>query len=744
MQKRKKIPKRIISLLGICILLISLLRIVILNKQTNFDSENIKNINVLKAVVQDKGFSFIVLGSIENSQLLFQKANIRKINSDASAFIISNGNAVVDGAEFKYITLWNNLKKINKPVISCFGKNESSFEGDERFYHHFGAYYFSFQLQDSYFIFLDVTGKTPLYLQQDWLQTELELSSKCSNRFVFMQRSPVIFEQLKDIYNEGYYVKDEQFREYLINIYQKYQVTAVFSAAAPIYSHQVIGEVNYFNSGCAGGALLVDNADSYNHYLKVYLGTTVNYETVHIIKGEKSLLQKVAYNILYYLNSFFYLSFVDFVLIFSLVFIMLLLIYRILSKPVNYYRDFDSQVKPAAPEKLKIAMFSNNYLPFIGGVPISIQRLAQGLQKQGHQVYIFAPQYRNCAIEDNQDDLKIVRLKPLMYYKKRNFIIPVPNIYSTKMKKEFLALMPDVVHLHHPYWMGKIGLKWARKYKIPTVFTYHTRFELYAHNIPVFPELFAGKIPHKIIKRFANKCNAIIAPTSTAKEYLRNLGVGKIIKVIPTGIELSRYEVSEADRQPLKEIFKKEDDIILLSVSRLSMEKNLNFLLEGLKYIDENTGIPFKCLIAGSGSEKDNLQKTINQNGMEEKVILLGAVPPEEITRYFQLADIFIFASRSETQGMVLLEAMAGKTPVVAVRSSGIDDVIEDGYNGFKTDEDIHQWSEKIISLMENNSLLYELSENAFIYARSFSTELISKRVLELYNALSNYANSEL
>jgi len=733
MLKINKFYKKKLLYLFIFILILSGLRIIVLSKETKFDSLNIKNIDRIEKTVRNDKYSFLIVGNIKNSLLLFHQKNLEKLNTDDAKFIVSVGNAVIDGAAFKYNTLYKNLKKIQKPIVLGFGRAEKSDRGDEKFYRHFGPYYFSFHLQNSFFIFLDSTGKTPRYLQNQWLQNELKISQKYKNRFVFTQKSPVVFQQLSDIFDEGYCFKDEGYRKFLLNIFHKFKVTAVFSGAAPIFSHRIIDGVNYFNSGCAGGALLVKYPQSFYHYLKVSVGSKIEYRPVSISKIKNSFFHKLLNNIFYYLDSFFYLSFVNFVLILAVIYIVLNYIYRKLSKPVNYYRNFDKQRDKMISETITVAMFSNNYLPFIGGVPISIKRLAEGMRKSGHQVYIFAPKYRKSDYGNYREEKDLFRYKPLFYYKKRNFTIPVPNIFSVKMKKKFLSLKPNIVHLHHPYWMGNIGLKWAKKYKIPTVFTYHTRLEMYAHNLPAFHKLFAGKIPHELIKNFANQCDGIIAPTTTAKEYLRNLGVGKIIEVIPTGIDFSDYEFSKDKITFLLEKYHHDTEIILFSVSRLSKEKNLDFLLNGIKYIAENTSVSFKTLIAGNGPERDNIIDFIKQNNLENKVILLGAVPPAEIAKYFLLADLFVFASKSETQGMVLLEAMAGKTPVVAVRSGGIDDVIENGLNGFKTEDNVSLWAEKIISLMVNKDKRKELSQNAFDFSQNYSKEKIAGKVENLY-----------
>ncbi len=739
MLKTNKSHKKLLLYLFVFILILSLLRIFILSKETKFDSLNPKNIDKIKNTIQNNSFSFIVLGNIKNSLLIFNNANSTNLNNDNAAFIVSNGNAVINGNEFKFSSLNKKLKKIAKHFIIGFGKNEKSDEGDERFYHHFGSYYFSFQLRDSYFIFLDTTGKTPIYLQKDWLRKELESSLKYKYRFVFMQKSLIIFEQTGELYDEDFCILDVDYRKFLINIFQQFRVTAVFSGAAPIFYHTVIGDVNYLNSGCAGGTLLLDNPDSYYHYIKVKIGSQIEYEPMLISKGENSFIHKLLTNIFYYLDSFIYLSFINYVLILSAIFIVLTYIYKKLSKPVNYYRNFDNNKIETTSRKLKIVMFSNNYLPFIGGVTISIKRLAEGLRNLGHQVYIFAPQYRKSDYGKYREEAHIYRFKPLFYYKKSNLTIPIPNIFSANMKKKFLTLKPDIVHFHHPYWMGNISLKWAKKYNIPTVLTYHTRLELYSHNLPVFNNLFSGKIPHELIKNFANQCDVIIAPTTTAKEYLRNLGVGKIIEIIPTGIDFSSYNSPKKDIALLKKKYHRDCDIILFSVSRLSKEKNLYFLLNGIKYLAENTTISFKTLIAGDGPEREGMLEFIKHNKLEEKVILLGSVSPDEISKYFMLADIFVFTSKSETQGMVLLEAMAGKTPIVAIRSSGIDDIVKNGFNGFKTEEDVAKWAEKVMDLMENPESLLQFSENALNFSKSYSKEVIAEKILKTYFEILKY-----
>jgi len=302
------------------------------------------------------------------------------------------------------------------------------------------------------------------------------------------------------------------------------------------------------------------------------------------------------------------------------------------------------------------------------------------------------------------------------------------------IKKKFATMDVDLVHVHHPFWMGTKGRRLAREKHVPVVLTYHTRLEKYAHNIPLIGFLFQNILPHYIIRRFAQKCDAVIAPTSTAKEYLRNLGVSKRIVVLPTGVDLTLYDrVEEKKITSINKTYRKNRELILVSVSRLTKEKNIYFLLEGIASVQKQTEIPFKVLLIGDGQERHNIIRFIDEHELQQTVHLLGSLSQEELCAHYMAADLFVFASQSETQGMVLLEAMAGSTPVVAVRSSGIEDAIRDGYNGYKTDADQAQWVEKIVALMEDGGLRKKMSDNARTSAQKLSAEKVAANVVKLY-----------
>jgi glycosyltransferase involved in cell wall biosynthesis len=241
-------------------------------------------------------------------------------------------------------------------------------------------------------------------------------------------------------------------------------------------------------------------------------------------------------------------------------------------------------------------------------------------------------------------------------------------------------------------------------------------------------------LAHWKIKVVANHCDAIITPTPSTEEYLRNLGVSALIETIPTGIKLQDYD-SWTEEQVLqcRRSYAKDNDLLLISVSRLAEEKNLDFLLAALAKVKAICPVGFTFLFVGDGPQRSHLQDRVVELGLEHVVAFAGNVLPREVTRIYRAADLFVFASTSETQGMVLVEAMAGGCPVVAVRASGVHDVITNGYNGIMVPESTDSWAKAVAEVMSDTEKLAELSANSKIFAQSFSEETIAEKVEALY-----------
>ncbi len=725
MQKDKKIKLSFYIVLAIFVFLIGY-KIYLYLFESDYYSLNIKNINKCEQKIEQNHFEFAVIGNIKNSIGIFEKKLIPKLNKNDVDLLISTGNAVLGGSEDKYRVLYRSLEKLNIPYIIGVGEKEIEEFGLYNYYKHFGPLCFSFHLQQSYFIFLDSTDITSQAWQKNWLLKELQLAQKYKHIFVIINKPP--FKATYKGLEKTKYVADSSYREFLQETFVQYNVTAVFSSNIEVFDQRQIKGVDFFISG-GGGGFILDSDKGYYHYLKVSVQPDgVQYSVERLDSGLGPIAKRIE-SFWLFIHSIFYVSYFNYLLIVSFFGLVGIKLYTKIFRQTEYYRDFSLDEDIELNRNVSIAMFTNNYFPFLGGVPIAIYRLAKGLKQKKHTVHIFAPG----TDKEESREIPVIRCGKIFKYKKFNEI-PVANVFAPRIKKDFDVLSFDIVHVHHPFWLGNKGLKLAKKRKIPIVYTYHTRLEKYAHYFPALGLLFQNVLAHYMIKRFANKCDAIIAPTYSTEEYLRNIGVNTYIEIIPTGIDMDIYKsISSSKIKGLRDTYVKNGDLLLISVSRLTVEKNIHFLVQGLRYIKENIKIGFKCFIVGEGPEKENLQQTIYKNNLQEEVYLTGAMDSEELARYYLAADIFVFASKSETQGMVLLEAMAGNCPVVAVRSSGTDDVIQNGFNGFKTSESINVWGDKVVYLMEHFEERKYMSENAYTFATQHSIEQMAHKVEKVY-----------
>lgn len=539
MEKRKKL--RLFMYLNIAILFFLVLyKGYLLVYESDFESKNIENIEKIQSMKDDE-FSFAVFGNIRSSISVFDKKIVENVNSDQSLdYGISNGDAILDGAEDKYRILNESIKKINIPMVIGVGDRELLDGGDENFYDHYGPYFFSFELNDTYFIFLDTSGKTSIEWQKKWLIKELEVAKGATHKFVFMNKSLLRLETEDHIDEEENYILDELYKDFLMKEFSKYNVTSVISSVAGMSARKKVDGVDYIVSGAAGGTLLPEHNQSFYHYLKVNVKPSgVTYEMIEETDHQQSVFLKILENMWITIHSIFYINYINFIILLGVIVLIIISIYNKASKSVDYYRNFDITENLDKDKKLNIAMITNTYLPFIGGVPISIKRLEKGLRSKGHSVTIVAPKYPDLPTEEDKD---VIRINLIKYYKPENFSFPIANIFSSKFKKIFEENHYDLIHVHHPFWMGWKGLKLGKKYNIPVVLTYHTRLEMYAHFLPFFQLVFKNIISHKMIKRFAQKCDGIISPTYTAKEYLKNIGVSRKKYVIPTGINREKYD----------------------------------------------------------------------------------------------------------------------------------------------------------------------------------------------------------
>lgn len=232
---------------------------------------------------------------------------------------------------------------------------------------------------------------------------------------------------------------------------------------------------------------------------------------------------------------------------------------------------------------------------------------------------------------------------------------------------------------------------------------------------------------------FCNKCDLVLAPSAGMRQMIRGYGVHTPTAVFPTGLDGSFFRKNEKRSREIREQYAKGKKHLLVTVSRLEKEKNYGFLLRGIAELKRETGDNFQVLIIGDGSQKAELKVRASILGIQDVVTFVGNVPNEQVRDYLAASDLFLFASKSETQGIVLAEAMATGIPVTAVHATGADDIIEDGVNGFLTEEKEEVWAAKVTEALEpeTNS---RMKRAALISAENYRSSRLAIYEEMLYN----------
>ena len=385
---------------------------------------------------------------------------------------------------------------------------------------------------------------------------------------------------------------------------------------------------------------------------------------------------------------------------------------------------------------MNIALPGDDYLPSVDGAVTSIMAYTKEFRKLGHRVYIPCPEYpdfNNPAemYRDNEPD--IIRYKSQQ--------APFPPKYrmtfTWQTKVDWRVWKLDIVHSQSPFPLGFHGVTWARKLGIPSINTYHTLYPEYVNtyvNIKILRRPLAA-ITRAFTRWVLNKSDLIISPSSQMKDALITYGVKTPIEIVPTGIDPDMFDGASGEDFRNKYKIGKEEKM-LLCVCRLGREKNVNFLIDAMPLILKK--IPnARLVISGEGVAKTALEEQAKQLGVSEKVLFLGFLSRQDWKNAYAAEDVFVFASKTDTQGLVLLEAMFFSKPVVCIGEMGVIDVLdgfEKQHGGYLTKDDPADFSDKVALLLTDNNIYESKAKEARAKALEMSSGNIAKKMLTIYD----------
>ena len=386
---------------------------------------------------------------------------------------------------------------------------------------------------------------------------------------------------------------------------------------------------------------------------------------------------------------------------------------------------------------MRIGLFTDTYPPFINGVSTSVLMLKKGLESLGHKVFVVTVNSESFAYKEEENVLMVPSI-PIGIFDYR-----ISGIYPVKAKKIIKKWNLDIIHTHTEFGIGSFARLISKQYNIPLVHTYHTMYEEYIYYITkgYFKGTSKRFVEYLTLFLCDKTIDELIVPTKKAYELFKDkYKVKRDVHIIPTGIEVTRFYIENVNKKEVDELRSDigltKKDFVLLFVGRIAKEKSIDFLINNLK--DLTKKIPrLKLLIVGDGPDVKELLELTNEKKLNNSVIFTGKVPWDEVPNYYQLCDVFVTASKSETQGLTVLEAMAASKSVVAVKDESFELVIENNQDGLFFESD-KEYKDLIYKLYKNREFKDKIEKQARITANNYSDIVYAKRVLEVYKTVVN------
>ncbi len=386
---------------------------------------------------------------------------------------------------------------------------------------------------------------------------------------------------------------------------------------------------------------------------------------------------------------------------------------------------------------MRIGLFTDTYPPYINGVSTSVLMLKQGLEKLGHEVYVVTVNSENFSYKKEENVLMIPGV-PIGVLDFR-----MTSLYPIKAQRIIKSWNLDVIHTHTEFGVGSFARLISKQYNIPLVHTYHTMYEEYIYYITkgYFDGASKKLVEYLTLFLCDRTVEELIVPTKKTYDLFKEkYKVKRNIHIIPTGIDVTRFykeNISLKDVDNLKkDLNVKKGDFTILYVGRIAKEKSIDFLINNMKEIIKK--VPkAKMIIVGDGPDMKDLVELAHKNKLDNHVTFTGKVPWIEVPKYYQLADVFVTASTTETQGLTVIEAMAASKPVVAIKDESFELVINNEQDGLLFTSD-NEYQKLIIKLYKDKNYREKIAKQARITANGYSAEVYAQRVLEVYKQVLN------
>ena len=380
---------------------------------------------------------------------------------------------------------------------------------------------------------------------------------------------------------------------------------------------------------------------------------------------------------------------------------------------------------------MNIGIFTDTYHPQINGVVTSIRMLEKELTKLGHRPFIFTTTDPN-ATPVNSNVFRLPSM-PLTFLPTHRVAI----LYSPALMFKMKSLRLDIIHTHTEFPLGIFGKLMSEIYRIPMVHTFHTMYEDYVHYV-LNGYLITPKMAQRFSRVFCNRANVVIAPVDKTHKYLKEIGVNRLIKTIPTGLDFTPFAIENFSQGELArtkmELGIGLDDPVIISIGRVAKEKSLDVLISIMPRLLER--LPeTKLVIVGDGPQKAELQQMANFLGISRSVIFTGARPWDTIGKYYQLGHVFATASTSETQGLTYIEAMASKVPVVVKKDPSFEGLIKHGETGFIF-ENTQDAADVLYYALVNREQAAKTAERGFEVIQPLSARQYALNVEKVYKLL--------